>query len=51
MYPYAKKGRLRHAKEITDRVEGRVSLPVAGEDGEPLEVIIHTIGSSGEGKT
>jgi hypothetical protein len=46
VYQQAKTGRLRHAKEITDRVEGRVTQPVAGaEDGE---LVVRIVGVGNE---
>jgi hypothetical protein len=48
----ALKGNSVAAKEIADRVEGRVTQPVGGEDGGPLEMrwVVKVIGSGPEAK-
>jgi hypothetical protein len=51
VYQQAQEGRLRHAKEITDRVEGRVTQPIAGADGGEIRVIVYDLGSGGQGST
>ena len=45
----AVKGKVQAAAEVADRVEGKITQPVSGPDGGPMQVVVvKHIGSNGE---